>query len=143
MQEFITELYHIEERARVEQTDWPWERDYTRGMLIFTILLAWVVMFVRTVSELATSETGQSPMMWILLPYSMWIVLCEDLLVECPLTIGSEVRIYALLKEMSIAEYEALRANAHMFLANKIARTMKDKTPKLIAEHIAKKEIQR
>ena len=143
MQEFITELYHIEEQARVEQTDWPWERDYTRGMLIFTILLAWVVMFVWTTSELATSKTGQSPMLWILIPYSMCIVLCEDLLVECPLTIGSEVRIYALLKEMPIAEYEALRANAHLFLANKIARTMKDKTPKLIAEYIAKKEIQR
>lgn len=143
MQEFITELYRIEEQARVEQTDWPWERDYTRGMLIFTILLTWVVMFVRTVSELATSKTGQSPVLWILLPYSMWIVLCGDSLVECPLTIGSEVRIYALLKEMSIVEYEALRANAHLFLANKIARTMKDKTPKLIAEYIARKEIQR
>ena len=143
MQEFITELYHIEEQARVEQTDWPWERDYTRGMLIFTVLLAWVVMFVWTTSELATSKTGQSLMLWVLIPYSMWIALCEDLLVECPLTIGSEVRIYALLKEMPIAEYEALRANAHLFLANKIARTMKDKTPKLIAEYIAKKEIQR
>jgi hypothetical protein len=143
MQEFITELYHIEEQARAEQTDWPWERDYTRGMLIFTVLLAWVVMFVWTASELATSKTGQSLMLWILIPYSMWIALCEDLLVECPLTIGSEVRIYALLKEMPIAEYEALRANAHLFLANKIARTMKDKTPKLIAEYIVKKEIQR
>ena len=143
MQEFITELYHIEEQARVEQTDWPWERDYTRGMFIFTVLLAWVVMFVWTTSELATSKTGQSLMLWVLIPYSMWIALCEDLLVECPLTIGSEVRIYALLKEMPIAEYEALRANAHLFLANKIARTMKDKTPKLIAEYIAKKEIQR
>ena len=143
MQEFITELYRIEEQARVEQTDWPWERDYTRGMLIFTISLTWVVMFVRTISELATSETGQSPMMWILLPYSMWIALCEGSLVECPLTIGSEVRIYTLLKEMPIAEYEALRANAHLFLANNIARTMKNKTPKLIAEYIAKKEIQR
>lgn len=143
MQEFITELYRIEEQARVEQTDWPWERDYTRGMWILTVLLVWVVMFVRTISELATSETGQSPMMWILLPYSMGIVLCEDSLVECPLTIGSEVRIYALLKEMPIAEYEALRANAHLFLANNIARTMKNKTLKLIAEYIAKKEIQR
>ena len=82
-------------------------------------------------------------MMWILLPYSMWIALCEDSLVECPLTIGSEVRIYTLLKEMPIAEYEALRANAHLFLANNIARTMKNKTPKLIAEYIVKKEIQR
>ena len=143
MQEFITELYHIEEQARVEQTDWPWERDYARGILIFTMLLAWVVMFVWTVNELATSETGQSPMMWILIVYSMGIVLCEDPLVECPLTIGSEVRIYTLLKEMPIAEYEALRANAHLFLANKVARTVEDKTPKLIAEYIAKKEIQR
>ena len=148
MQEFVDKLKQLRTKARVEQTDNPWDRNPNRAIWIATAIgLLIVLFFTALIQGLNGAFNGQPEKYlrigFIYVMYASSAPIWLDRLLMCPLTIGSEVRLYAILKAMPRDEYESFRKQARSFEAHKVLSQTNNESLKLIRKYIIKKDIQR